>query len=63
MSDESQRSEAARDEESRATNDERRRATNEAPPFGRSWAVLCGAVLLNLALLVVLFYLFTRAFR
>lgn len=32
------------------------------PPFGGSWRVLYAAVLLNLAVLVVLFYLFTRAF-
>jgi hypothetical protein len=32
------------------------------PPFGGSWRTLYAAVLLNLALLVVLFYLFTRAF-
>jgi hypothetical protein len=51
------------DEASRATDDERSRATDESPPFGRSWAVLYAAVLLNLALLVLLFYLFTRAFR
>lgn len=50
-------------EGSRATSDERPRAADESPPFGRSWAVLYAAVLLNLALLVVLFYLFTRAFR
>ena len=50
-------------EASRATDDERSRATDESPPIGRSWAVLYAAVLLNLALLVLLFYLFTRAFR
>ena len=38
-------------------------AGDERPPFGGSWAVLYAAVLLNLALLVLLFYLFTRAFR
>jgi hypothetical protein len=38
-------------------------AAEEPPPFGRSWRTLYVAVLLNLALLVVLFYLFTRAFR
>jgi hypothetical protein len=32
------------------------------PPFGRSWRVLYAAVLLNLALMILLFYLFTRAF-
>jgi hypothetical protein len=34
----------------------------EPPPFGRSWRTLYAAVLLNLALLVLLLYLFTRAF-
>ena len=38
-------------------------ATEEAPPFGASWKTLYAAVLLNLAALVALFYLFTRAFR
>ena len=35
----------------------------EPPPFGRSWATLYALVLANLAVLVVLCYLFTRAFR
>ena len=35
----------------------------EPPPVGGSWRALYAAVLLNLAALVVLFYLFTRAFR
>lgn len=34
----------------------------EPPPFGGSWRALYAAVLLNLAALVALFYLFTRAF-
>ncbi len=38
------------------------RATDEQPPFGRSWTTLYAVVLVNLAVLVVLFYLFTRAF-
>jgi hypothetical protein len=38
------------------------RAADEQPPFGRSWTTLYAVVLVNLALLVVLFYLFTRAF-
>lgn len=51
-----------------ATHDEavagrRSHATEEPPPFGGSWAKLYAAVLVNLAVLVVLFYLFTRAFR
>ena len=35
----------------------------EPPPFGGSWQTLYAAVLVNLAVLVALFYLFTRAFR
>jgi hypothetical protein len=38
-------------------------ATEEPPPFGGGWKTLYAAVLLNLAALVALFYLFTRAFR
>lgn len=38
------------------------RETDEAPPFGRSWTTLYAVVLGFLAFLVVLFYLFTRAF-
>ena len=38
------------------------RAADEQPPFGRSWTTLYAVVLLNLALLVVSFYLFTREF-
>jgi hypothetical protein len=38
-------------------------ATEEPPPFGGSWATLYAAVLVNLAALVALFYIFTRAFR
>ena len=34
----------------------------EPPPIGRSWRVLYAAVLLNLALQVLLFYAFTKAF-
>ena len=33
------------------------------PPFGGSWKNLYAAVLVNLLVLVALFYLFTRAFR
>jgi hypothetical protein len=40
----------------------RQQPPDEQPPFGRSWTTLYAVVLLNLALLVVLFYLFTRAF-
>ncbi|MDQ3805352.1 MAG: hypothetical protein M3416_16170 [Acidobacteriota bacterium] len=35
----------------------------EEPPFGGSWRALYAAVLAWLAVQVVLFYLFTRAFR
>ena len=35
----------------------------EPPPFGGSWRRLYAAVLINLAVLVVLFHLFTRYFR
>jgi hypothetical protein len=35
----------------------------EPPPVGGSWRNLYAVVLLNLAAFVVLFYLFTRAFR
>ena len=45
--------------------DERRidAETEEAPPVGRSWRALYAVVLVWLAVQVVLFYLFTRAFR
>jgi hypothetical protein len=35
----------------------------EPPPVGGSWRNLYTVVLLNLAALAALFYLFTRAFR
>lgn len=34
----------------------------ESPPFGRSWGVLYTIVLLNLVLMILLFYAFTKAF-
>ena len=37
-------------------------AREEPPPVGGSWATLYAVVLTSLAVLVVLFYLFTRAF-
>ena len=43
--------------------DEPRARDEEPPPFGGSWGTLYAAVLVNLAALVALFYLFTRAFR
>ncbi len=39
------------------------RPVNEPPPFGRSWTVLYAAVLINLAVLILLFYLFTKVFE
>jgi len=46
------------------TNDaDRKEKEREGPPpVGGSWRVLYAVVLANLAVLVVLFYLFTRAF-
>jgi hypothetical protein len=38
-------------------------AAEEPPPFGGSWKTLYVAVLVNLAALAALFYVFTRAFR
>ena len=46
-----------------AVADRRPHGREEPPPFGGSWAKLYAAVLLNLAALVALFYVFTRAFR
>lgn len=45
-------------------NEEKKKgnAPEEAPPFGGSWRALYAAVLVNLALMVALFYLFTRVF-
>jgi hypothetical protein len=34
----------------------------EPPPIGGSWRVLYAAVVINLALLILLFYAFTKAF-
>ncbi|HVF26899.1 MAG TPA: hypothetical protein VM943_01585 [Pyrinomonadaceae bacterium] len=39
------------------------RPVNEPPPFGGSWTVLYAAVLINLAVLILLFYLFTKVFE
>ena len=44
-------------------HDETTHETEGPPPVGGSWRVLYAAVLINLAVLVLLFYLFTRAFR
>jgi hypothetical protein len=35
----------------------------ERPPFGRTWGALYAGVLVTLAVLIALFYLFTLAFR
>jgi len=35
----------------------------EQPPLGRTWGTLYAGVLLTLAVLIALFYLFTLAFR
>jgi hypothetical protein len=44
--------------------DERKaHAAEEPPPIGGTWKTLYAVVLLNLTVLVVLFYIFTRAFR
>lgn len=45
----------------RAETDERRER-EEPPPFGGSWKSLYTVVLVNLLVLVALFYLFTRYF-
>lgn len=45
------------------TDETRARDDEQPPPFGGSWKALYAAVLVNLAALVALFYLFTRAFR
>jgi hypothetical protein len=37
-------------------------AGEDPPPFGRSWKVLYAIVVLNLAVLILLFYIFTKAF-
>jgi hypothetical protein len=45
------------------TRDRKTHAPGEPPPpVGGSWATLYAVVLASLAVLVVLFYLFTRAF-
>ncbi len=44
-------------------HDESARKEREQPPVFKSWNRLYAAVLLNLAFLIVLFYLFTKAFE
>ena len=48
---------------SEQTQDQKTHAAPDGPPpVGGSWRVLYSVVLLNLAALILLFYLFTRAF-
>ena len=35
----------------------------DPPPIGKTWPRLYAAVLINLAILIAIFYLFTRAFE
>ena len=51
---------SAHDEDVRGLR--QRHDVEEPPPFGGSWRALYAAVLVNLFVLVALFYLFTRAF-
>jgi hypothetical protein len=45
------------------TSDQKRRAvSDEPPPFLGKWSRVYAAVLLYLAALILLFYLFTKAF-
>lgn len=37
--------------------------TDEAPPIFKSWNRFYAAVLINLAILIILFYTFTRIFE
>jgi hypothetical protein len=39
------------------------RTSDEAPPIGRSWALLYAIVIANLAFWIAVFAAFTRAFR
>jgi len=44
-------------------NSEKVKKDQEKPPLFSSWNRLYAVVLLNLAVLIVLFYLFTKAFE
>ena len=46
----------------KTTHDETTHEAVEPPPFGGGWRTLYAAVLVNLAVLTALFYLFTRYF-
>jgi len=37
--------------------------SDDTPPIGRSWTVLYAAVLINLVVMIAIFYAFTRYFR
>ena len=41
---------------------QRQPGEEEPPPFGRSWRLLYAVVVLTLAVLILLFYAFTKAF-
>jgi hypothetical protein len=49
------------DDESRPTDE--RAPDDEPPPFGGSWTTLYTLVLVNLLVLIALFYIFTKAFE
>lgn len=36
---------------------------NDTPPIGRTWNRLYAAVIINLVVLILIFWAFTRAFR
>lgn len=38
-------------------------SSEDPPPFGRTWTRLYAAVLIELVLLIVLFYVFTKAYE
>jgi hypothetical protein len=52
-----------RNREDEPRDEDGRRVGDESAPFGASWAALYAFVLAWLAVLVLLFYLFTRAYR
>lgn len=45
------------------SNRNEKEVLDESPPFGGSWRVLYAMVLINLAVSIVLFYIFTKAFE
>jgi hypothetical protein len=48
---------------SKPTQNRKKSEADDAPPVGGSWRALYAFVLAVLAVLVLLFYIFTRAFR